>query len=98
MVFSSPIFLFLFLPVVLTGYFFLPGLRLKNLWLLGFSLLFYAWGEPIFIFLALLSTLYFVQGLPFGFQDTALPAFMTKLGVSTASIGFAKAQIGRAHV
>lgn len=57
MVFSSPIFLFLFLPVVLTGYFFLPGLRLKNLWLLGFSLLFYAWGEPIFIFLALLSTL-----------------------------------------
>ena len=57
MVFSSPIFLFLFLPVVLTGYFFLPGLRLKNLWLLGFSLLFYAWGEPIFIFLALISTL-----------------------------------------
>ena len=57
MVFSSPIFLFLFLPVVLTGYFFMPGLRLKNLWLLGFSLLFYAWGEPIFIFLALISTL-----------------------------------------
>ncbi len=57
MVFSSPIFLFLFLPVVLTGYFFMPGLRLKNCWLLGFSLLFYAWGEPIFIFLALISTL-----------------------------------------
>lgn len=57
MVFSSPIFLFLFLPVVLTGYFFLPGLRMKNLWLLAFSLLFYAWGEPIFIFLALISTL-----------------------------------------
>ncbi len=57
MVFSSPIFLFLFLPVVLTGYFFMPGLRLKNLWLLGSSLLFYAWGEPIFIFLALISTL-----------------------------------------
>ncbi len=57
MVFSSPIFLFLFLPVVLTGYFLLPGLRLKNLWLLGFSVLFYAWGEPVFIFLALISTL-----------------------------------------
>src|SRR5207253_1802136 len=35
----------------------MPGLRMKNFWLLGFSLLFYAWGEPIFIFLALISTL-----------------------------------------
>ena len=57
MVFSSPIFLFLFLPIVLTGYFFLPGLKLKNLWLLVFSLVFYAWGEPVFIQLALVSTL-----------------------------------------
>ena len=57
MVFSSPIFLFLFLPVVLTGYFLLPRLWLKNVWLLGFSLVFYAWGEPVFIQLALVSTL-----------------------------------------
>jgi alginate O-acetyltransferase complex protein AlgI len=56
MVFSSPIFLFLFLPVVLTGCLLLPGLRARNLWLLVFSLLFYAWGEPVFIFLALAST------------------------------------------
>ncbi len=57
MIFSSPIFLFLFLPVVLTGYFLLPRLWLKNLWLLAFSLVFYAWGEPVFIQLALASTL-----------------------------------------
>lgn len=57
MVFSSPIFLFLFLPIVLTGYFFLPRLWMKNLWLLVFSLVFYAWGEPVFIQLALASTL-----------------------------------------
>jgi hypothetical protein len=38
MVFSSPIFLFLFLPVVLTAYLALPGLRLKNFWLLLASL------------------------------------------------------------
>lgn len=57
MVFSSPIFLFLFLPVVLTGYFLLPRLWLKNVWLLVFSLVFYAWGEPVFIQLALASTL-----------------------------------------
>jgi alginate O-acetyltransferase complex protein AlgI len=57
MVFSSPIFLFLFLPVVLTVYALLPGIRAKNLWLLLVSLAFYAWGEVLFIFLLLASTL-----------------------------------------
>lgn len=57
MVFSSLFFILLFLPVVLAGYFLLPGLRLRNAWLLGVSLVFYAWGEPEFIFLLLLSTL-----------------------------------------
>ena len=57
MVFSSPIFLFLFLPVVLTVYALLPGLRAKNFWLLLMSLVFYAWGEVLFIFLLLASTL-----------------------------------------
>ena len=56
MVFSSPIFLFLFLPLVL-AYFLVPGLRLRNLWLLAFSIIFYAWGEVIFVFLMLGSTL-----------------------------------------
>jgi alginate O-acetyltransferase complex protein AlgI len=55
MVFSSPIFLFLFLPVVLTGCLLLPSLPLKNRWLLFFSLVFYAWGEPGFILLAIAS-------------------------------------------
>ena len=57
MVFSSPLFLFLFLPVVLAGYFLLPGLRLRNLWLLVVSLFFYAWGQVDFILLLLVSTL-----------------------------------------
>ena len=57
MVFSSPLFLFLFLPVVLAGYLIVPGLRVRNAWLLAFSLVFYAWGEPIFIALAVVSTL-----------------------------------------
>src|ERR1051326_4810120 len=55
MVFSSPIFLFLFLPVAL-GYFLLPGLRLRNAWLLALSIVFYAWGEVVFVFLMLAST------------------------------------------
>ncbi len=57
MVFSSPLFLFLFLPIVLTIYAMLPGLRARNFWLLAVSLLFYAWGEIGFIFLLLGSTL-----------------------------------------
>ncbi len=52
-----PYFLFLFLPVVLTVYALLPGLRAKNFWLLLMSLVFYAWGEVLFIFLLLASTL-----------------------------------------
>jgi len=54
-VFSSPIFLFFFLPVVLEGCL-LPTLRLRNLWLLTFSLIFYAWGEINFVGLMLAST------------------------------------------
>ena len=57
MVFSSPLFLFLFLPVVLTLCTLLPGIRLKNLCLLIVSLVFYAWGEFGFIALLLGSTL-----------------------------------------
>ncbi len=55
MVFSSPIFLFLFLPVVL-ALCALPGLKLRNGLLLLFSVIFYAWGEVGFVFLMLGST------------------------------------------
>lgn len=57
MVFSSVIFLFLFLPLVLTAYFVWPGIRLRNLWLLLASIVFYAWGEPLFVLLMLGSTM-----------------------------------------
>ncbi len=49
MVFSSIIFLFYFLPFCLAGYFLLPTLALRNLFLLLMSLLFYYWGEPRFL-------------------------------------------------
>lgn len=54
MVFSSTLFLFLFLPVVLLGSF-IPWRRFQNLWLLGASLFFYAWGGPSYIFILLAS-------------------------------------------
>jgi PAT family beta-lactamase induction signal transducer AmpG len=38
--------------------------------------------------LGLLSTLYFVQGMPYGFQATALPIYLWQQGVSVTGIGF----------
>lgn len=57
MVFSSPIFLFLFLPPALLVYYAMPkSLRSwRNIWLLLISLVFYAWGEPVFVLVMLLS-------------------------------------------
>ena len=55
MVFSSLSFLVFFLPAFLILYYLLPG-RAKNLVLLIFSLVFYAWGEPVYILLMLLSS------------------------------------------
>lgn len=59
MEFSSILFLTRFLPLVLIVYFVVPGC-MRNLWrnlvLFVFSLAFYAWGEPIYIWLMLFST------------------------------------------
>lgn len=56
MLFSSTIFLFAFLPFVWLGYFLLKPFRaLSNLFLLASSLFFYAWGEPVFVWLMILS-------------------------------------------
>ncbi|MGZ5568749.1 MAG: MBOAT family O-acyltransferase, partial [Limisphaerales bacterium] len=49
MVFTSTIFLFLFLPIALTLYGVFRGLRGKNLWLVLISLIFYAWGDIRFL-------------------------------------------------
>lgn len=57
MVFSSTIFLFIFLPVCLFFYFIVDK-KFKNLVLLIFSLIFYAWGEPKNVILMLFSILF----------------------------------------
>ena len=57
MLFSSAVFLFIFLPEVLLGHYLLRGQRARNLLLLAASLLFYAWGEPVYVFLMLFSIL-----------------------------------------
>ena len=55
MVFSSMTFLLLFLPFTLLFYSLRSGIKWKNGVLLAASLLFYAWGEPVYILLMLLS-------------------------------------------
>lgn len=55
MVFSSITFLFYFLPASLLLYFWIPSLKGKNTLLLAVSLLFYAWGEPAFVLLMVIS-------------------------------------------
>ena len=53
MVFSSLFFLYIFLPLNLILYFTMKDMKAKNTVLLAFSLFFYAWGEPIFVFIML---------------------------------------------
>jgi alginate O-acetyltransferase complex protein AlgI len=93
MLFSSLEFLFLFLPVVLALYFAVP-MRFKNLLLLAGSLLFYAWGEPVYVVLMVVSIAvnYFLalviernRG-----TKTALTAVIGSIGVSLLFLGFFK--------
>ncbi len=53
MVFSSLVFLLIFLPCVLGVYFLIPRGQARNTVLCLFSLVFYAWGEPVYLFLML---------------------------------------------
>ena len=54
MVFSNAVFLFIFLPIVLLGYYLLRG-KLRNYWLLAVSLVFYGWNRPEFLWILIAS-------------------------------------------
>lgn len=78
MVFSSITFLFYFLPLVLILYFSVPTVQLKNIVLLIASLFFYAWGEPVYVVLMLISICgnYFCgKYLAGGVKNTALKRY-----------------------
>lgn len=72
MVFSSTEFVWLFLPIILLLYGFVSLFErntnlIKNILLLVFSLIFYAWGEPKYILLMLFSiTINYILGLLVG--------------------------------
>ena len=60
MLFSSTEFLVIFLPIVLFGYYvlFKKSRSLQNVFLLVASLIFYAWGEPRFVFIMMASIVF----------------------------------------
>ena len=80
MVFSSVIFLFYFLPIVLLGNFLLRNIQLKNLFLLVCSLLFYMWGEGELVVLVILSALFnYLIGL--GLAYSRIPKAILIIGI-----------------
>ena len=57
MVFSSAVFIFIFLPICLGGYYLIPKTRrmAKNVFLLIMSICFYGYGEPFFVYIMVIS-------------------------------------------
>lgn len=96
MIFSSLLFLFRFLPAVLVVYYIVPP-GLRNLVLLLFSLLFYAWGEPVYIILMIVSILVSYTGgiivdsqKKRGNHGAAKTALVISSAVSLSLLGFFK--------
>ncbi|MFC1958704.1 MBOAT family O-acyltransferase, partial [Chloroflexota bacterium] len=93
MVFSSLEFLFRFLPVALLLYFITPR-KLKNLLLLIASLFFYAWGEPVYVFLMIFSCVVnYALAFPIDkYRGTAKSkiALISSIVVSLSLLGFFK--------
>ena len=88
MLFSSIVFLFSFLPAVMILYYLLP-VRFRNVILLLASLVFYAWGEPVYLFLMLLSILFNIAR---NLQDkrAAKRSLVFNLIINLAVLGFFK--------
>jgi len=96
MVFSSLLFLFRFLPAVLLCYYLVPR-RARNFVLFLFSLIFYAWGEPVYIILMLVTILVsFAGGIAVdamkncGRPKAARNMLVVSLAVSLALLAFFK--------
>ena len=73
MLFSSITFIYFFLPLTILLYYIVPQ-RAKNIVLFAMSIIFYAWGEPVYVFLMLAEILaaYVLTMLMQRFRDNAL--------------------------
>ena len=80
MIFSRLFFIYIFLPLCLLTYAAARGIRHKNTVLIIFSLIFYAWGEPVYVLLMIFSALVnytaglFIEKYRGGKGDTAATA------------------------
>ena len=87
MVFSSLLFLFVFLVVVLLVYYMLPR-RMRNVWLFISSLFFYAYGEPAYSLLFIASiTVNYVSGLLLGKWNTPGKRKAVLIGCVAVNLG-----------
>ena len=84
MVFSSLIFMFIYMPVVMAVYYIVPS-KWRNIWLFIVNLVFYGWGEPVYILLMLFSILVnYISGLIVGkYRYTLRKRAKTALIVNT---------------
>ena len=93
MVFSSLVFIYLFLPLCLMYYIF-PNIKTKNIFLLFMSLFFYAWGEPVWVILLLFSgTIDYFHGLiieKYRDQWQSKAAVVSSLVLNLSLLGFFK--------
>lgn len=91
MVFSNVTFLFVFLPLVFLAYFLVP-FRFKNGVLLAFSLIFYAWGEPVYILLMLYSIIvnYYMGIAIERYPDKAKSTMIFTVALNLFILGFFK--------
>ncbi len=94
MVFSSLIFLFMFLPIVLVLYYITPR-RFRNLTLFIVDLVFYSWGEPMLVLLMLVSILInYTAGVLLGARrqrkGVAKFIFITAIVLNLGLLGFFK--------
>lgn len=84
MVFASLTFLYIFLPLNILLYFLSKNSRYRNIILILFSLIFYAWGEPVYIFLLIASaTVDYYNGL---FIDRFRQTKWAKIGIISTLI------------
>lgn len=95
MVFSNLEFLILYLPVTLLIYFIIP-MKQRNIWLLIVSLVFYGWGEPVYVFLMIITIIidyaagYFVAKFLDADKRRAKTVLTAAVAVNLAILGFFK--------
>lgn len=97
MLFSSILFLFTFLPLTMILYYLVPARfrGFRNLVLLVASLIFYAWGEPVYLFLMVFSILFnYISGLDIdrnaGSAKRARNSLIFNIVVNLCILGFFK--------